>query len=104
MGILIVLVVGGVVVIFSLVFKLAKLLRLTIPVVCIVIVLVIFRAWYDANTLLANSILGALIALVLASWVITVCRKVRRRKIKRNRAELDLIMNSKRMCVVKNKQ
>jgi Ca2+/Na+ antiporter len=104
MGILIALVVGGVVVIISLAFKLAKLLRLTIPIIYIGIVLVFFRSWYDTNVLFANAILGMLIALVLISWVITVCRKVRSRRVERNREELDLIINSKRLCVEKNKQ
>lgn len=63
MGILIALGVSGVVAIFSLTFKLAQPLRC----IYIIIVLVIFRSWYDTNILHANSILGALIALVLAS-------------------------------------
>ena len=68
----------GIVMIFlSIVFRLAAVFRLTIPLLYALIVPTVFHEWYYAHQTLANVIWYALLAVVVLSWVVSLIRKVR---------------------------
>jgi hypothetical protein len=54
--------------------------RLIIAVLPIAALLIFFKDWCETNTLLADAIGFALIALVAASWVVTLVRYIKTRK------------------------
>ena len=54
--------------------------RLYIPAIPIAVILILFRNWYEANTLLADAIGIALIAGVAVSWIITFVKYIKGRK------------------------
>ena len=70
------LMLGSVMILLSIVFRLAAVFRLTIPLVYALIVPTIFHEWYYANQTLANVIWYALLAVVVLSWVVSLARKV----------------------------
>ncbi len=104
MSIILVLIISISTFLLATIFKLAKLLRLTIPLLYIAIVLVLFKDWYDANTLLAHAILGVLTLLVIISWIISIYKTIESKRVKRRQNELDLIINSERLYYVKVKR
>ena len=53
-------------------FRLAALARLTIPLLYTVSMLTVFHGWYQAHTALADNILFALVGLVILSWLISL--------------------------------
>ena len=63
-------------ILLSIVFRLAAVFRLTIPLVYALIVPTVFHEWYYANQTLANVIWYALLAVVVLSWVVSLVRKV----------------------------
>ena len=71
------LMLGSVMILLSIVFRLAAVFRLTIPLVYALIVPTVFHEWYYANQTLANVIWYALLAVVVLSWVVSLIRKVR---------------------------
>ena len=71
------LMLGSVMILLSIVFRLAAVFRLTIPMVYALIVPTVFHEWYYANQTLANVIWYALLAVVVLSWVVSLVRKVR---------------------------
>jgi len=54
--------------------------RLIIAVFPIAFVLIFFKDWYEANTLLVDGIGFALIVGVAASWIVTLSRYIKGRK------------------------
>ena len=62
------LMLGSVMILLSIVFRLAAVFRLTIPLVYALIVPTVFHEWYYANQTLANVIWYALLAVVVMSW------------------------------------
>ena len=70
------LMLGSVMILLSIVFRLAAVFRLTIPLVYALIVPTVFHEWYYANQTLANVIWYALLAAVVLSWVVSLVRKV----------------------------
>ncbi|OUN14689.1 molecular chaperone GrpE [Flavonifractor sp. An91] len=70
------LMLGSAMILLSIVFRLAAVFRLTIPLVYALIVPTIFHEWYYANQTLANVIWYALLAVVVLSWVVSLVRKV----------------------------
>ncbi len=54
--------------------------RLIIAALPIAAVLIFFKDWYQANTLLADGIGFALIAGVAVSWIVTLARFIKARK------------------------
>ena len=62
------LMLGSVMILLSIVFRLAAVFRLTIPLVYALIVPTVFHEWYYANQTLANVIWYALLAVVVLSW------------------------------------
>ena len=68
----------GIVMIFlSIVFRLAAVFRLTIPLLYALVVPTVFHEWYYANQTLASVIWYVLLAWVVLSWVVSLIRKVR---------------------------
>ena len=59
--------------------------RLFIPALYVAIVLIFFREWYSANEMIANGILGILLAIVVASWIYTLVGKIKYLKRQRRR-------------------
>ena len=61
----------GIVMIFlSIVFRLAAVFRLTIPLLYALVVPTVFHEWYYAHQTLANVIWYVLLAVVVLSWVV----------------------------------
>ena len=61
-----------------LLIRIAMKLRLSIPLVYLVLMLTVFQPWYRAHTALADGIFLALVGCTVLSWVISFVRFVRR--------------------------
>ena len=61
-----------------LLIRIAMKLRLSIPLVYLVLMLTAFRPWYRAHTAFADGIFLALVGCVILSWIISFVRFVRR--------------------------
>ena len=61
-----------------LLIRIAMKLRLSIPLVYLVLMLTAFRPWYHAHTALADGIFLALVGCTVLSWIISFVRFVRR--------------------------
>ena len=62
--------------ILAVLFRLAALTRMTIPLLYTVSMLTVFHGWYRAHTVLADRILFALVGLVVLSWLLSLIRFV----------------------------
>ena len=61
-----------------LLIRIAMKLRLSIPLVYLVLMLTAFQPWYRAHTALADGIFLVLLSCVMLSWIISCVRFVRR--------------------------
>ena len=61
-----------------LLIRVAMKLRLSIPLVYLVLMLTAFQPWYRAHTALADGIFLALVGCTVLSWIISLVRFVRR--------------------------
>ena len=61
-----------------LLIRIAMKLRLSIPLVYLVLMLTAFRPWYRTHTALADGIFLALVGCTVLSWIISFVRFVRR--------------------------
>ena len=61
-----------------LLIRIAMKLRLSIPLVYLVLMLTAFRPWYRAHTALADEIFLVMLGCVMLSWIISLVRFVRR--------------------------
>ena len=61
-----------------LLIRIAMKLRLSIPLVYLVLVLTAFRPWYRVHATLADGIFLALVGCTVLSWIISFVRFVRR--------------------------
>ena len=61
-----------------LLIRIAMKLRLSIPLVYLVLMLTAFQPWYRVHTALADGIFLALVGCVILSWIIAFVRFVRR--------------------------
>ena len=77
MGYEVVLIVYIVMMILSLALKIAGKLRLGIPLLYIILVCTVLREWADENQTLAIAVFGALMLMVVVSWVLTIIKWVR---------------------------
>jgi len=57
--------------------RLAQALRLSVPLLCGLLVITVFRPWYLAHTALADGIFLVLVGLAALSWVVTLMCVVR---------------------------
>ena len=62
--------------VLAILFRLAALARLTIPLLYTMSMLTVFHGWYRAHTVLADRILFALVGLVALSWLLSLIRFV----------------------------
>lgn len=70
------LMLGGVLFLLPILFRLTLKLRLGIPMLYAMLMLTAFLDWYRVNTALADGIFFTLIGLAALSWVVTVGRKI----------------------------
>ena len=61
-----------------LLIRIAMKLRLSIPLVYLVLMLTAFQPWYRAHMALADGIFLALVGCVMLSWIISFVQFVRR--------------------------
>ena len=61
-----------------LLIRIAMKLRLSIPLVYLVLMLTVFQPWYRVHTALADGIFLALVGCTVLSWIISCVRFVRR--------------------------
>ena len=61
-----------------LLIRIAMKLRLSIPLVYLVLMLTVFQPWYRVHTALADGIFLALVGCTVLSWIISLIRFVRR--------------------------
>ena len=61
-----------------LLIRIAIKLRLSIPLMYLVLMLTAFRPWYRAHTAFADGIFLALVGCTVLSWIISLVRFVRR--------------------------
>lgn len=90
----------GIVMIFlSIVFRLAAVFRLTIPLLYALIVPTVFHEWYHSNQQLGDLIGYLLLAAVALSWVISLVRKIRGILLRRREDKmLELMRNTRPIC------
>ena len=75
---MIVYVIGGtIVILLSILFKVAAISRLSIPLAYALIVTTIFRGWREANPVLSETIFYILLGLTLLSWIYTLVKRIR---------------------------
>ena len=61
-----------------LLIRIAIKLRLSIPLMYMVLMLTVFQPWYRAHTALADGIFLVMLICVMLSWIISFVRFVRR--------------------------
>ena len=61
-----------------LLIRIAIKLRLSIPLVYLVLMLTVFQPWYRVHTTLADGIFLVMLGCVMLSWIISFVRFVRR--------------------------
>lgn len=61
-----------------LLIRIAMKLRLSIPLVYLVLMLTAFRPWYRVHATLADGIFLVMLGCVMLSWIISLVRFVRR--------------------------
>ena len=61
-----------------LLIRIAMKLRLSIPLVYLVLMLTVFQPWYHVHTAFADGIFLALVGCTVLSWIISFVRFVRR--------------------------
>ena len=61
-----------------LLIRIAMKLRLSIPLVYLVLMLTVFQPWYRAHTAFADGIFLALVGCTVLSWIISLIRFARR--------------------------
>ena len=61
-----------------LLIRIAMKLRLSIPLVYLMLMLTAFRPWYRVHTALADGIFLVMLGCVILSWIISFVRFVRR--------------------------
>ena len=62
--------------ILSIIFRLAAIFRLTIPLLYIIAMNTVCNNWYHAHESLAHIIFFVILGLVVLSWIISLVRKV----------------------------
>ena len=62
--------------VLALLFRLAALTRLTIPLLYTVSMLTVFHGWYQTHAALADNILFVLVGLIVLSWLFSLLGRV----------------------------
>ena len=66
------LVIGAGLGVLAILFRLAALTRLTLPLLYTLSMLTVFHSWYQANATMADNILFVLVGLVILSWLLSL--------------------------------
>ena len=69
--------IASVVIVLSVIFRVAAAFRLTIPLLYGLLAPTLFSKWFYANYELANFVGYALLALTALSWAVSLIRKIR---------------------------
>lgn len=77
----------AVMLVLSLIFKVAGKLRLTLPVLFFLLMAFPFNRWASEHETLVWVILGALVALCLLSWILSLVKVLRQRRFENESAE-----------------
>ena len=64
----------------SLVFRVAAKLRLTLPIIYIILMAFVFNDWADKHEVLSIGILIVILVLVVISWIYSFIKAIRNRK------------------------
>ncbi|MBS6510249.1 MAG: molecular chaperone GrpE [Clostridiales bacterium] len=70
---------AALVVLLSILFKVAAIFRLSIPLAYALLATTIFRGWREANPVLSETIFYILLGLTLLSWIYTLVKHIRDR-------------------------
>lgn len=70
------MILGVVLFLLPILFRLALKLRLGIPMLYAVLMLTAFHGWYQAHTSLADGIFFAMVGIAALSWVVTLLRRL----------------------------
>ena len=62
---------------FSIVLSVTGALRLTIPLLYVLLVPTLFHEWYYAHQTMAEGIWYAMLMMVVLSWVVTIVKRVK---------------------------
>ncbi|MBD9198138.1 MAG: hypothetical protein EGQ09_14020 [Clostridiales bacterium] len=62
--------------VLAILFRLATLTRLTLPLLYTLSMLTVFHSWYQTHTALADDILFVLVGLVVLSWLLSLLGRV----------------------------
>lgn len=62
---------------FSIVLSVTGALRLTIPLLYVLLVPTLFHEWYYAHQTIAEGIWYAMLMMVALSWVVTIVKRVK---------------------------
>lgn len=68
---------GALIILLSILFRVAAVFRLTIPLLYALIAPTLFFNWFHANQPLAEGIGYALVGLTVLSWIFSFIRKIR---------------------------
>lgn len=66
--------------IFSLIFKVAGKLRLTLPILCLLLFSTVLSKWAGEHETLAFIILFSLLGLTMLSWIVSLIKTIRRKR------------------------
>ena len=66
--------------ILSFIFKVAGKIRLTIPILCLLLFSTILNKWAGENETLAFIILFSLFSLTVLSWIVSLIKEIRRKR------------------------
>ena len=67
---------GAAILLLSILFRLAAVFRLSIPLLYALVVPTLFSGWYYSHQALAEGIWYAMLAVALLSWVYSLVRKI----------------------------
>lgn len=71
------LLLGAGMIVLSIIFRLAAVFRLTIPLLYALLTPLLLPDWYQAHTALADGIFFVLLGLTVLSWVVSLVKKIR---------------------------
>lgn len=78
-----------VMIILNVVFRIASIFRLTIPLLYALVVPILFPQWVRENGTLVTVIWFGIVGLVILSWVVTIRNRIRQRRQQYDAERLD---------------
>ena len=71
------LMLGALMILLSILFRVAAVFRLSIPLLYALIVPTLFHEWFEAHRVLGEGIWYAMLAIVVVSWIVSFVKKIR---------------------------